>query len=75
MNNQNDDIKIVEIKVENDICNVKFIKPIKQITITTTIQKNNDNETIKCSLFDDITECNFNHPCDDCSRLIRHEEL
>lgn len=35
----------------------------------------NDNETIKCSLFDDITECKFNHPCDDCSRLIRHEEL
>ena len=47
-------------------------REIKQIT---TIQKNNDNETIKCSLFDDITECNFNHPCDDCSRLIRHEEL
>lgn len=47
MNNQNDDIKIVEIKVENNICNVKFIKPIKQITITTTIQKNNDNETTR----------------------------
>ena len=38
-------------------------------------ERKNDNETIKCSLFDDITECNFNHPCDDCSRLIKHEEL
>ena len=43
--------------------------------MTTTIQKNNDNETIKCSLFDDTTECNFSHPCDDCSRLIRNEKL